>query len=91
MVVIDRLSHHDRPTPVEPYTASHIPFSDRVAFHFSPTATGKRLSYLIDHFSRLKGEPVDAEFIVKFCIDQIFTDVTNRNYKASLPRIFKFP
>jgi len=77
------------PKPVQVSTISngYKPFSDRVADHFRPTTTGQRLDQLIAYFSQLQGELVDAEWVAKFCIDQIYKD-THASFSGGRCRVF---
>jgi len=77
-----------KPLQVSTNISSYKPLSDRISEHFRPTNTGLHLDQLIAHFSQLQGEMVDAEWVVKFCIDQIYKDTHKPNFNTGRCRVF---
>ena len=77
-----------QPLHVSTTNNGYKPLSDRISEHFRPTATGQRLDQLIAYFSQLQGELVDAEWVVKFCIDQIYNDTHKPSFAGDRCRVF---
>lgn len=77
-----------KPAQVNVSTSSYKPISQRLEDHFRPTNTGLRLHQLIAYFSQLQGETVDAEWVAKFCIDQIYKDIHAHQYAGGRCRVF---
>ena len=77
-----------QPLQVSTNNSSYKPLSDRISGHFRPTATGQRLDQLIAYFGQLQGELVDAEWVVKFCIDQIYKDTHAPQFAGGRCRVF---
>ena len=80
------LSKSEKPTTST--TRGWIPMSEHIASHYRPIDTGKRLDQLIAYFSQLQGEQVDAEWVVKFCIDQIHKDTHTPAFNTGRCRVF---
>lgn len=86
-----KLNDEYMPQPLQINTCSggdYKSISERIFLHFKPTTTGFELQQLIAHFSQLQGEPVDAEWVVKFCIDQIYKDTHAHQFAGGRCRVF---
>ncbi len=68
--------------------SSYQTMSQRIEDHFRPTDTGLRLQQLIAYFSQLQGESVDAEWVAKFCINQIYLDTHKASPNNGRCRVF---
>lgn len=62
--------------------------AQRLEDHFKSTDTGLRIQQLIAYFSQLQGHIVDAEWVAKFCIDQIYTDTHKPSANTGRCRVF---
>ncbi|WP_066965951.1 hypothetical protein [Microbulbifer sp. Q7] len=77
-----------QPLQVTSNSGNYMPMPERIEQHFKPTDTGLRLQQLIAYFSQLQGETVDAEWVVKFCVDQIYKDTHTSNPNTGRCRVF---